>query len=1024
MKRTTLVMLALSIAFCCSCFAQESEFRHIRGFNTGLYDVLFSPYPMITGKAVKIRIYTPYSPESVTYVFDKNTKFQLSKVDDYWRGVIRPPINYSEGWNMSFVYIKYKRTDLDKAAMQKINAFFNKMFAAVKLTTYREYIVIEGKVWIRAYKEAAPSLLSAMPGELSTFEPVSLIPVASTPEAMSTPEASRLKIKGSKTINFVSRSIEGSKEGFSSGYTREEALRMNVSGKMDNETEVDANFIATSTTGTTITSQNEEKVSILVRRASTEVYYGDFIADLNETEFARMNKSLSGIKITGNYEKWGFKALYSTPRGQTKYYRDYGNGTQGPYSIGNAPVVVDSDRVYLNGVEMRRGDDYTIDYQAGTITFIRGVVISTSIIEAYYDWRETLYQHETFGLRYRQNVNEDLKIGATYLNDSDNLYKASEIRDTLSSTVEPSSHFLVGVDGSGKVGNTLIDSEMAYSNRDLNILEPGTDRQIGKAFKISTSTDMNPISLSTRYKRIGPAFMAIGDASPKQNVWQYGGELGFKPSSVYYAGMNYDYDKYTMLGTNYLTTDQGFKSKYTPPDIPTFNYFYRKTEDSNDPVTGTEISRMTTKHNADSSYKYGFLISTLGGGIEERVNSYPSTEVTTYKTVNFGTATYGLEKISASGNIELKETELPDMTKPFTKTYNANVSATPSKDYFGSLNLQLIDDSIQGYTNVLDLNYRASPLNNFSTDGKYTITAIKEDFNGTAEPVSKQAGSFRFDYRPIEMVRTRYYFKPNFTRVESTQTLSFSDFTNQYELTYAPLRELSTGLIYKTQDIMNIDRTDSDLQREANRRNTNDTTVLLKSAPLRFLSLEFNYLTSDLFLTEQISTGATSYYKTIGNTKQYDLSAKTSLSEQFSIDSRYTWQKQLQGSDLATSDIDLLTQTIYLKGLWNYSENWIYFASYSYSESLNKLLIDDNITYTVTPGIGITYRLTEILRIDGEYTRAMSYAGASTNLDTYSLKGKYDPNEYVHVNLRGTREISESPNYKTSEIMGSLEIVL
>jgi hypothetical protein len=1010
MKRLVILAIILLSAFHSFAMAQVSEFRPIRGYKTEMYDVLFNPYPIPIGKEVKIRVWTPYDPQSVTVVLDKETKYPLKKEGDYWRGIIRSPESYIDGWNLSFVYIKYKRSDIDKAALQKIMDLFTKIFASVKLTEYKEYIMIEGKVWIRAYKEGEPSLTA-------TNE-------ASTLEGGATQETGGLKIKGSKNINFVSRSIEGSKEGFVAGLTREEALRVNIAGKIDKETDVDATFISTSTSGTTATTLNEDKVSILVRRASTEVYYGDFIADFNETEFARMNKSLSGIKISGNYDKWGFMTLYSTPRGQSKYFKAYGNGTQGPYNLGNAPVVVDSDRVYINGAEQKRGNDYTIDYQAGTITFRKGVVINTSIIEAYYDWRESLYQHETIGLRYKQQVNDNLKMGVTYLNDSDNLYKASEIRDTLSSTIEPVSHFIVGVDGSGKLGNTLIDSELAYSNRDLNILEPGTSREIGKAIKISTSTDFAPFTLATRYKRVGPQFMSISDASPKQDVWQWGGDLGFKPNSEYYAGLNYGYDKYTLLGTKYLTSDQYFKSKWTPKEIPSLNYYYRKTEDSNDPVTTAQISRTTTKHSADSNYTYGFMNYSAGGGIEERVNTFPSNEVTTYKTANFGAATYGLEKISLSGNVELKETELPDLTKPFTKTYNANASITPNRNYFGSLSLQIIDDSIQGMTNVTDLNYRASPYDNFSTDGKYTIQAVKEDFNGTPEAVSKQTGSFKFDYRPIDVIRCKYYFKPAFTRVESTQTNSFSDYINQSEIQYSLFRELTTGLVYKTEDLMNIDRTDSEYRRELNHKNTYDTTFLVKSAPLRFLSLEFTYLTGDLLLTELTTPGATAHYDTVGNTKQYQIDAKTSLSEQFSIDSRYSLQDQLQKSDALLNNISTLTQTIYLKGSWNYNENWTYFASYAYSESINRLLTDEDITYTISPGLGATYRIMEIFRIDGEYIRSMSYAASSSQVDTYSLKAKYDPNENVHVNLRGTREIAVEPNYRSSEIMGSLEIVL
>ena len=1014
----------------------------------------------------------PIDPVSVTYFFAGGTKFALKKEGEYWRGTVRPPEGIGEGWNLSFVFIKYKRSDLDRKTTEKILSIFKKMFAAVKLTNYKEFIVIEGKVWIRAYSKqkvsgaliriapqvvsaetaappaanevsitptqgtlikASPEVLAApvpvMTGNVSsaaTTLPASLEPVSATPESPSSEEAlfGGLQMKGSKSINFVSRSIEGSKEGFTGGYTREESLRLNISGKVDKDTDVDADFISTSSSGTTATTLTEDKVSVLVRHASTEVYYGDMIADFNDTEFARMNKSLSGVKVTGDYGKWGFEALYSTPRGDSKYFKSYGNNTQGPYNLGFAPVVVDSDRVLLNGTEQKRGDDYTIDYQAGTITFRHAIVLNTWIIEVYYDYSETVFQHATVGLRYRNQINDDLKMGFTYLDDSDQLYQASDIVESMNNTVEPVSHYLIGLDGSGKVWNTQFNSELAYSNMDLNILDPGEVRQIGKAFKLDTVTDQGPFDLQTNFKRVGPFFTAISDASPKQDEWQNGAVLDYRPSSVYFAEAGYQHDDYSLLGTRYLTEYTDFKSKFTPSDIPTLNYYYHQNLDSNDPVLTTPIDRLTTKHNVDSSYRYGFLVSNIGGGYEEWVNHEPSREVTIYKTVNFGTATYGLDKISASGNIELKDTQLPNDTNPYTKTYTANVSVTPTPNYFGSLTSQVVDDSIGGTTNVTDLNYRASPFNNFSTDGKYTIQSVQEDFNGTSEGVTKQTGSFRFDLRPADTVRFRYYYKPNFTRVERSDSFSFNDLVNQGEFSYAPLRELSTSIVYKTENTMNIDRTDPELHREANHQDTYDTTFLIDSAPISYLSLEFLYDTLDLGLTQQTTAGATSYDDTSGNTKKYQFTAKTALNERFSIDSSYSYQKQLQGSDISTSNVDTVAQTVYGKGLWNYDDSWTYYVSYSYTESVDNLQPGDNTTYTAAPGAGVTYRSGSILWIDSSYERSLSYAATSSQVDTYVINMKYDPSQYVHLNLKGTREISVDPDYKTTEILGSLEIVL
>jgi hypothetical protein len=239
---------------------------------------------------------------------------------------------------------------------------------------------------------------------------------------------------------------------------------------------------------------------------------------------------------------------------------------------------------------------------------------------------------------------------------------------------------------------------------------------------------------------------------------------------------------------------------------------------------------------------------------------------------------------------------------------------------------------------------------------------------------------------------------------------------------YSPMREMSTGFVYGTDDQMNIDRTDPAFKLESNHKHSYDTTLLFKDAPLRFLSIELTYLNSDLSLLQQVTPDANAYYHTLGNTKKYDFDVKTSLTERFSIDTRYTWQNQIALTDIASSDIRQLTQTVYGKCSWNYDANWIFFASYSYSEMLDS--IADQITYTDIPGAGISYIYDDVLRIDTEYYKSMSYSGSESQIDTYSLKIKYDPSQYVHLNLRGTREIAVEPNYKDSEVMGSVEIVL
>ena len=107
----------------------------------------------------------------------------------------------------------------------------------------------------------------------------------------------------------------GSREGSIPGsqQTREETLRLNISGRAA-DTDIEASLYRTSALGSTRLSENDDQISILMRRGSTEAYLGDFDASLTETEFGALNKRLSGGRIKTVQNNWGLVALYSSPK--------------------------------------------------------------------------------------------------------------------------------------------------------------------------------------------------------------------------------------------------------------------------------------------------------------------------------------------------------------------------------------------------------------------------------------------------------------------------------------------------------------------------------------------------------------------------------------------------------------------------------------------------------------------------------------------------------------------------------------
>lgn len=978
------------------CLAAEEAL-----YTSDYYLSIYPEYPPQIGEKITLRVRTFAQTQKVTLYSDRSQEIPMAYREGYWWGNFEVPNNYQEGWHFFTVWIRHAGFSYGR-----IQPVWSRSLVWYKLVKERP-------------RPPVPFQISA-----EAEEEVPIVTGEGVAVTVPSLEALPFIIKGSKTLTFTSKSIEGSKEGFVPGVAREEALRLNISGKSE-DTEVDANLISTSTAGTTQVTQREDKVSVLVRKGSTEAYLGDFTADYTETEFTKLNKVLSGVRIKGDYGRWGFNALYSSPKGEAKYKRIYGDGTQGPYQLDAAPVVIDSERVSVDGILQKRGDDYTVDYQAGTITFIKKTIDPKSILEINYDYRQTVYQHATYGLRLIHRPYPNLKVGATYLDDSDSLTGAADIRASMSQeAVEPASHYVVGVDGALVSEWLSANGEVAYSRKNLDLLSPSGTEETGKAVKLDLSTQLGPFGITARGKRVGAKFSPVADPNPKQDITEYGGGLSFRSGPLFGAQGSQSYEKYAQSGVTYENKCRMAKVGLTPERFPSLEYNFSESDESNDPVTGSNIQRIVTRNAAETVYRLGFLSTSLKGSTEKWTNRAPSEEVTDYKRMNFGLATVGLEKITFTTNMELEDRQEPSGARPYRKTYNLNFSASPAKSYFVSTSIEYLDDSSQGVKNVADLSYRVEPNEHFKTDGKYTITAVNEDY-ATTEVVSKQTGSFSFDLRPTKYLRCRYLFKPNFTRIMRTNGLSYNNEQQQAEVNLIPLKEVMLGLLYKVAHSFNIYKQDyPNYTIKDNTSDTDSALYTLKMAPLPILSTEFNYLLENGASTQRVTSEPLAYTPGKSFGKKFDAMARTSLSERFSVDTRYTYQGTTQGTGESSSNIvDSVSHTASLKGVWNYNDFWSFSVSGAYTKTTNNLSVTP-VSYTVSPGMGFIYRHGDRLRVDFDYTYTKSYAGADTEKTNYSLRGKYGLSDFVNMTLRLEREVSRAPDYKLTDITGNIEINL
>ncbi|WKK66903.1 hypothetical protein [Lutimonas zeaxanthinifaciens] len=156
--------------------------------------------------------------------------------------------------------------------------------------------------------------------------------------------------------------------------------------------------------------------------------------DLLNTEnyLMRFQKKISGVLVKGKIQKplatTDFFASGALVRGKFRSYKFVGiDGNQGPYKIlgeDNQQYIImisGSERVYANGVLLRRGEnfDYTIDYNTGEISFTTLYTVTSNLrFTVEYQLSERNYtRFLTYdGVGFKS---EKLKLGIKYFNETD-----------------------------------------------------------------------------------------------------------------------------------------------------------------------------------------------------------------------------------------------------------------------------------------------------------------------------------------------------------------------------------------------------------------------------------------------------------------------------------------------------------------------------------------------------------------------------------------------------------------------------
>lgn len=206
--------------------------------------------------------------------------------------------------------------------------------------------------------------------------------------------------------------------GFTFGTNRDLSLnsgfRIQMNGKLSDNLDINASLTDENTPiqpeGNTQTLQEVDKIFIELKTNKINATLGDFNLNLQQGEFSRISRRLQGVLGTTNFDFGQNKSnfLISGAISKGKYHTNYFNGiegVQGPYILTGKNnerliiIIAGTERVYVNGELMKRGDDndYIIDYSTGEITFApRRLINGNSRIVVDFEYTDRQYARNFF----------------------------------------------------------------------------------------------------------------------------------------------------------------------------------------------------------------------------------------------------------------------------------------------------------------------------------------------------------------------------------------------------------------------------------------------------------------------------------------------------------------------------------------------------------------------------------------------------------------------------------------------------
>lgn len=233
----------------------------------------------------------------------------------------------------------------------------------------------------------------------------------------------KLNITGSKTISI---SVANNQD-----FSLDQSLFLQLDGELGNNLNIEAQLTDSQSPITPEGDSRElsslDRVFVRLYGDPYELAFGDLEMEFSQTEFMNYRPSFEGLKASWLGKQKATAALaVSKGKNRTAFLTAI-EGKQGPYYLsdleGGIQVIPGSENLFLDGSQLQRGSDYTIDYQEGSITFSNNFILTkNSFIQVTFqysdeEFRQNMYLSNTVITPFDNLI---IKAGAILQNDDKN----------------------------------------------------------------------------------------------------------------------------------------------------------------------------------------------------------------------------------------------------------------------------------------------------------------------------------------------------------------------------------------------------------------------------------------------------------------------------------------------------------------------------------------------------------------------------------------------------------------------------